>query len=151
MIILDLKQIEEIDKIKEELTIIQKFIEEITEEPFIKKQVIVNESIKANFLEYHTKKEIDRVWEAHKKDIDIHYILTGEEVVSLSDHLIAEEYHEEEDYYLLRGDSERKIKLRKNQLLIFFPDEAHKTAGQVDNHDVLIQKIVFKVRKNKVM
>lgn len=150
MNVIELKQFSQLEVIQTELAVIKQFIEEHQAESFTKKQVVINENIKANFLEYQTKEAAEQIWEAHKKDIDIHYMVKGEEIIALGDHLEAGEYHEEEDYYLLQEAPSQEIRLQKGQLLVLFTEEAHKTGGQIHEKASLIQKIVFKVRKSTI-
>lgn len=109
-------------------------------------QVRLNEYIVANFLEYETSQRESRVWEAHKKDYDIHYMYCGEEAIDVANSKTMEKeaYCEEDDYYLLHGMQEETLELRTGDILIFGHDEAHRTGIGENNRKV--QKIVFKIR-----
>lgn len=99
-------------------------------------------------LEYQTKKAEEGLWEAHRKNIDVHYILEGEERVQISDieeMQVTKEYEEEGDYVLFDGAASDAVILRKGEILILFPNEIHKTSIMV-NEPVEIRKIVFKIR-----
>lgn len=68
-----------------------------------------------------------RKFEAHKKFIDIHFVLEGEEtfVFANTDELTPEtEYNEEEDYLLLNGEG-TKLTLRAGEFCIVYPQDAH--------------------------
>ena len=65
--------------------------------------------------------------EAHKKNIDIHYVIEGSEKIGFADvnKLMSYcDYNEKEDYMLLKGDKE-KIVLNKGEFCILFPEDAH--------------------------
>lgn len=69
----------------------------------------------------------DRKFEAHKKFLDIHFVLEGEEkfVYANTDELTPEtEYNEAEDYLLLNGDG-TKLTLRTGDFCIVYPQDAH--------------------------
>lgn len=68
-----------------------------------------------------------RKFEAHKKFLDIHFVLEGEEtfVFANTDELMPEtEYNEAEDYLLLNGEGV-KLTLRAGDFCIVYPQDAH--------------------------
>jgi biofilm protein TabA len=98
-------------------------------------------------LKYTTKNEIDCLWESHKKYLDVHVILEGEEFVNVSDGSqmkVTKEYDETGDYMLHSGVKQQQIHLKKGSFLALFPNEVHQTAVYVDKVDSL-SKVVFKV------
>ena len=69
----------------------------------------------------------ERKFEAHKKFIDIHFVLEGEEtfVYANTENLTPEtKYNEEEDYLLLNGEGTKLI-LRAGEFCIVYPQDAH--------------------------
>lgn len=101
-----------------------------------------------NLIEYETKKAEERFWESHKKYIDIHYLLEGEEFVGyeLFERMtIKEDYNEADDYYLLEGSLHSKVKLQKGDFMICYPKDVHMT-GIVSGEPKSVRKIVFKVK-----
>ncbi len=135
--------------IHEEWPIISAFLETVTE--FKPQQVIINEKIRANFIDYTKAPREDRLWEAHKKEYDLHYIISGNELIDLSTSSTMEkdEYHEEEDFYLLHGTQTETIKLEKGDFMLLILEEAHRTGILEETDDVTsVQKIVFKIRKS---
>lgn len=144
MIKTDLESLQNSEEIFILLPIIRKFVNSLSS--FEVKQVKINEHITANFLEYETSIRENRIWEAHKKDFDLHYMYFGEEIIDLanSNHMKQEKYNEEDDYYLLHGVEEESIHLKTGELLLLNPNEAHRTGiGEKENK---VQKIVFKIR-----
>ena len=68
-----------------------------------------------------------KVFEAHKKYIDIHYCILGSEGIGYAEVerlSPVTEYDESEDYYLLSGEYQ-KIILQKGDFCIVFPEDAH--------------------------
>ena len=69
----------------------------------------------------------ERKFEAHKKFLDIHFILKGEEtfVYANTESLTPKtEYNEAEDYLLLNGEG-TKLTLRAGDFCIVYPQDAH--------------------------
>jgi YhcH/YjgK/YiaL family protein len=98
-------------------------------------------------LEYQTKPAEEALWEGHKKYIDIHWVISGSEKVEISpekEATIIKEYDPENDYFLCEASGER-LSLKKDDILILYPGEVHKTSIAIDDPENLI-KIVFKLR-----
>lgn len=104
---------------------------------------------KAIPLEYETKKFDLSKFENHKKFIDVHYIIKGEETVGLTpiERLIPNmEYDPENDYQLFDGGEVMEtIVLTEGEFLLLFPGEAHITGGILKENIDEIKKIVFKI------
>jgi YhcH/YjgK/YiaL family protein len=92
-----------------------------------------------NFSEVITADEDDagnkKPFEAHKKYINIHYIIEGKEQFGYSD--ISKltpvtEYNEVDDYILLEGEMNR-ITLNSGDFVIAFPEDAHIPALKYKN------------------
>lgn len=68
-----------------------------------------------------------KVFEAHRKYIDIHYCISGSEGIGYADVkrlTPITEYNETDDYVLLSGEYQRVI-LQEGDLCICFPEDAH--------------------------
>lgn len=107
----------------------------------------VADNIKANLIEYQTKTRAEGFWEAHKKMVDVHYILSGAENVDLNfnDTLKKGDYQPDREMYELFGEDAEVFKLdEKNNFLLLFPDEAHRPGCIVDVPKT-VKKIVFKI------
>lgn len=99
-------------------------------------------------LEYETKNEEDTLWEAHRKYLDIHVILEGEEFINITDIQKMKSIKEyEEDYELFQGEKEQSIHLYPGYFLLLFPHEVHRTSIAV-NEFKKIRKKVFKKNIN---
>ncbi len=98
-------------------------------------------------LKYATKNEMDCLWESHKKYLDVHVILEGEEIVNISDNSqmnVTKEYDETGDYMLHSGIKQQSIHLKKGCFLVLYPNEVHQTAVYFDKINS-ISKVVFKI------
>ena len=76
-----------------------------------------------------TKKD-EKPFEAHRKYIDLHFIISGEEDFGYANINYAEpttEYNEADDYILLEGEKGR-TRLRTGDFCITFPEDAHAPA-----------------------
>ena len=97
-------------------------------------------------VQSYQSKKINDTPEAHKKYIDIQYILEGEELIGvggLSDmtEVVADE--PESDYRLYHGPLSH-VKLGKGYFAVFFPQDAHAPGIAVDV-PAPVRKVVVKV------
>ena len=87
-----------------------------------------------------------KLFEAHRKFIDIHYILAGEEEFGYSnvDRLTTvTPYKEEADCEMLEGEV-RSIRLKKGDFCVVFPQDAHiPCMGKAQGQDLV--KVVAKI------
>ena len=98
-----------------------------------------------NVFDYTTKPN-DGSYEAHKKYVDIHYVIQGEERVFYADSVsqITQAYDGQDDYYLGTVKGEKSDILNNERVVIFETDEPHK-AGVVIEKATYVKKAVFKV------
>lgn len=99
-------------------------------------------------LNYTTKPEIDCLWESHRKYLDIHILLEGEEIVNIVDiaqTALAKPYDEAGDYALHEGVKQQSIILKAGSFLALYPNEVHQTAVQIQQ-PCLVRKVVFKIK-----
>jgi len=95
---------------------------------------------------YTTKSQSSAQFEAHKKYIDVQYMISGTEWVGYTPYTgqaTCKTYHEEHDYALYDTDGSF-FKFSQGMFAIFFPDDLHKpsTAEQASE----VKKLVIKVR-----
>lgn len=103
------------------------------------------------FLKYDTKPSEEALWEAHRTYIDVQYIYEGEEFIEIADidaMVFSHGYDSEGDYELFVGKLQHKIKLKKGDVIVLFPNEVHKPAVQVNEKSNEIMKLVFKIPFN---
>lgn len=101
--------------------------------------------------DYSTKDLSLAKWESHKRDIDIQYLLAGEEKIGYcSTKLleVKEEYDEKSDKILYHNDDFKGFMthLRAGDYLILFPEDAHATLFHpAEGQPCICSKAVIKV------
>lgn len=108
---------------------------------------IDGDRIFVNIVEYETEEADQRFWEAHKKYLDIHLMLDGKEEIDLNflKNMSEEEYVEKDDFLPMKGEKNSSVILSKDDFLICYPNDCHKTAIKVCDKEK-IKKAIFKVR-----
>lgn len=99
-----------------------------------------------NVLDYETISEEGAFFEAHKKYADIHMVVTGEEIVGVSDltRVSIKSFDEERDLLEVEGPVEHYMKLVPGKALITLPEDAHKVKLAVGGPSA-VKKAVIKV------
>ena len=100
-----------------------------------------------NIVEYTTTTPKQRFWEAHRQYLDLHFMLSGTEQIDLNfiANMEQKAYEEKDDFLPLDGDKNCSVILRDKDFLICFPNDAHRTAIQV-NQPETIKKAIFKIQ-----
>lgn len=111
-------------------------------------------NVKAIVSEYTTKEVNENGYEAHRRNIDIQYLLKGNEKIA---YLPVEElsetkpYSEETDaafYNAVSGHTPSNLPLRSGYFAIFFPQDGHMPCLSV-NEPEKVKKVVVKVQMMK--
>jgi YhcH/YjgK/YiaL family protein len=113
------------------------------------KYPIDGENIFALISEYKTKSEPEGKLEAHKKYIDVQYVISGEELmgyVPVGNQQILEPYKEDNDIVFFTGDKSF-TKVSAGMFAIFFPEDVH-MPGIASGKSSTVKKLVIKVRIN---
>lgn len=103
--------------------------------------------IYAMVSDYTTKNIIDCKWEAHRKYIDIQFMVSGTEnfgYTNLDSLKTVQDYNDEKDFLLLEGEGDF-VKLEKDTFIIVYPQDAH-MPGVVFDSPEKIKKVVMKVK-----
>lgn len=108
--------------------------------------------IYAIIQEYETKPESEGKYEAHKKCVDIQFMIKGEEKMGAGNIEGFEEaipYDEEKDIIFLdpkaeKKDNNRILHVREKEFAIFYPQDAHMPSLAVDSPSP-VRKVVVKV------
>lgn len=100
----------------------------------------VSETTTSDYLPDGEKK----IYEAHRKYLDIHFVIDGE--VALGYSHIKEltptmEYNEKDDYQLFKG-AVTKIPMKKGDFCVVFPEDAHIPAMSVNEGSKAITAVV---------
>jgi biofilm protein TabA len=112
------------------------------------KHAIEGDRIYALLLSYDTEPESMRSFEAHRKYIDVQYLLSGREVIHwapLQELMPVGEYSEEKDIVFLSGDSRARLQLVPRTFGLFYPEDAHKPNCAWDDPGPA-RKVVVKVK-----
>lgn len=111
---------------------------------------ILEDKVYANVQDYISKPEHEGKFEAHKRYIDIQYIVKGEEKIGVSDILNFEEatvYESEKDIIFLTPKIDSKvefIELKEKEFMILTPQDAHMPMITIDQ-PCYVKKVVVKV------
>ena len=110
------------------------------------KHEIDGERLFVNIVEYTTKNADERFWEAHKKYLDVHLMLNGEEQIDLNflSNMDVKEFVEVDDFVPMDGEKNSSVVLRNGDFLICYPQDGHRTAVKVSEPKT-IKKAIFKV------
>lgn len=75
------------------------------------------------------KNESEGVFEDHEKMVDVHYVISGYEIIDVadvSDLRMKEDHYKQDDYALFERSAQwRRIHLNPGDFVIIFPGEAH--------------------------
>jgi YhcH/YjgK/YiaL family protein len=108
---------------------------------------IEGDNIFALISDYQTKLESEGKLEAHKKYIDVQYVIEGEELMGyapLGNQQTLEAYKEENDIIFYKGEKVF-IKVTEGMFAIFAPEDVHMPGIQSEKKS-LVKKLVIKVK-----
>lgn len=124
-------------------------MESITAQDFNPGQIVIEENVLLlNCNAYQSRPESECFFEAHQKYIDVHFLISGEELIGHTDSAWLEEtqaYDAEGDAVLYKGRIESHLKLVPGWFAVFVPGEPHLVGLQVAETSVAVNKIVAKV------
>ena len=109
----------------------------------------ITSRVKSIVSEYETKVKNEVGFEAHRKNIDIQYLLKGEERIAcmpIEKLTEAEPYSEEKDaaFYAAEGVAAQTMTIGNGYFAIFFPQDGHMPQLCVDEPR-MVKKVVVKV------
>ena len=95
---------------------------------------------------YETIPQEESFFEAHRRYLDIHIMVEGEERVDMNrpEDLQLTDAQEGNDFYAYQGESWNSTVLKPGEFLVVFPGDAHRIKVQVDGPKT-VSKAVFKV------
>ena len=112
----------------------------------------INPRVKAIVSEYETKNVNENCYEAHRKFIDIHYVLLGEEIIAYKpvDCLYeTKAYDNDGDYSLFSSTSPGcDLIIGNGFFLLLYPNDGHMPQLCLDV-PMKIKKVTLKVRLNQ--
>ena len=108
---------------------------------------LVGDQVFAMISEYTTKTLEDAKWEAHRKYIDLQYLIEGEEkmgVLPLSAAVSAEKYDAEKDLIFYGDHDGEYFTANPTMFFLFFPDDVHRPGIQLER-EAPVKKLVIKI------
>lgn len=113
---------------------------------------IIEGKIYATIQSYETKPESECKFEAHRKFVDIQFMINGEEKMgtgNIDDFDEIEPYSEEKDvvFLNLKQGKEKNIKMlhvREKEFAIFYPQDAHQPSLLLEN-SAPVRKVIVKI------
>ena len=93
---------------------------------------------------YETLPLSETFFEVHKRSLDVHLMVQGEERVDLASPEGLILFEQRGDFYAYRGEAEQSLVLRPGSFLVVFPEDAHRIKIQVNGPET-VSKVVFKV------
>lgn len=112
------------------------------------KNIIDGDNLYFNYPDCAITKEVkEGFFEGHKKYIDIHIVISGEENLGYtprSEVKVKKEYDSEGDYELYEGTLKNIFHVTEDRFIMFFPDEPHMALLKVEEIKK-ITKVIFKV------
>lgn len=107
---------------------------------------IDGDNVYLNCFGYKTMKEDECFFEAHRRYLDVHIVLTGNELIGVSDTASLEKTDEndETDYVGYKGKVKCYYKMNTSKFLIAYPEDAH-MVKLMDREQSYVKKAVIKV------
>lgn len=106
------------------------FLDNIDPDTFsAEKTELVEDHLFVNGMVAETKSQEESIWESHDRNMDIHFMVEGEERVFYADEnkmTVSTPYDSEKDYTLFDGEG-MEIIVPENGFVLFFPGEIHKS------------------------
>lgn len=129
------------------------YLSELNEENLSLGRHDVNEGFFYNVIEYDTTDEEDKTYESHRRYVDIQLLLSGEEIMQVTDVCsldIKTTYDEDKDCVLYSPSGNASgIILRPGSVVILYPKDGHRSM-RFGNKTSRIKKIVGKVAIEKI-
>lgn len=115
----------------------------------LKRYDIDGDNLYAPITEYMTRNEEDAQFEAHKKYIDIQYVISGSELMGLAPEAQLKEvtvpYDASKDVEFMTVNQLSNYKATPERFFIFFPSDIHRP-GLKDGKSSPVRKVVIKLK-----
>ena len=115
----------------------------------IKRYDIEGDNLFATVSEYLTKNEEDANFEAHRKYIDIQYVITGTEQIYVASVLNKNEiitpYDEAKDIEFMTVSGSNSFTATPKRFFVFFPSDIHRPGIKIGENSQ-VRKVVVKVK-----
>ena len=119
---------------------------------FLESVGTVQQNLEGNALyvtrfDYETVAEDQSFFEAHRRYLDVHVMVSGCERVDLSDPAGLTEFTHQGDFWGYHGEAEQSLILKPGDFLVVFPGDAHRLKIRLGD-PARVSKVVFKVLVN---
>lgn len=125
------------------------YLEHLTPQTFPETtHVLIPDVVFCNPVTLTSKPEEQCIYEAHRRYIDVHYIVEGVEGIAtaqVSSLSVATPYHTQKDVEFFEGNEDGRYYLKPGQFMVCWPTDAHKVAMMQDA-PAHIRKIVCKIK-----
>lgn len=112
------------------------------------KYEILGQDVFINVQDYNSKPEAQGKWEAHRKYIDIQFMIKGSEKIGvgeIQDYQTTEPYSNENDVEFLKTNKPQQfITMNENDYIILYPHDVHMPQISI-NEPSYVKKAVVKV------
>ena len=141
---------------KEEKEIYQtlNFLEKLKKWDDVESNAIIQKDwISANPVSFLSKDESECMYEAHRKHIDVHYIMEGIEKIATADVKNLQEkvpFDKDKDIGFYEGCESGSYLLKTGDFMVCFPSDAHKV-GMMNTVPGMVKKVVVKIREMSEM
>jgi YhcH/YjgK/YiaL family protein len=108
----------------------------------------VNENMFYFINEYETKDAGECFWEAHRINLDLHYILEGTERIgyaAIEQLAVKEEYSAEKDAVFFTGELQSAVTAGPGALVVCYPQDGHMTGIEAGGKEA-VRKVVLKIK-----
>lgn len=110
---------------------------------------IDGDNLYASISEYLTKNESEARFEAHRKYIDIQYVVSGKEIMQIAPlalrDTVFQEYDETKDIEFFSVKEHKSLTATPEKFFIFFPSDAHRPRLKTETADT-VRKVVIKLK-----
>ncbi|MBD5164025.1 MAG: DUF386 domain-containing protein [Bacteroidales bacterium] len=145
MILCQISDADMVGKLSPQLATAVQWIQQHWTDELAKGSIEINDGVIVNVQEPALQNREQASLEAHKKFIDIHVPLKGTETmgwtpVGACKH-VRQAYDEENDFMTFGDSAHSLLHVKKGQIAVFFPEDAHAPNIGLGNHRKLCLKI----------
>ena len=112
---------------------------------------VISDNAFINIDEYKTRGDSEIKLEAHRKYIDIQFLIQGEEKVYITDRnnlKVNVEYNDDKDIEFFETPNRKlnTVYLEKNKFVVLYPDDVHSPCMNYENENKTVKKAIVKIK-----
>ena len=110
-------------------------------------RIELGDKMYATVSEYFPKGRDTTLFEAHRTNVDIHYVISGKEsidIAPLESMTVIETYNFERDLMFGSVSKFTELKASPDRFFVIFPSQVHRPGVTIENNSLFIRKIVIK-------